>query len=389
MKIRSTVKICCLWLLISLLINHKLKAQQTFNINGEVRDEVNGYVPGATVFIINTTIATATDVDGTFHLKNIKPGNYEVMVKLIGYEPFLKKITIADRNISLKIQLVPNPRQLKQVVIKPDEEWFNNLAMFKAHFLGETENAANCTIANPEVIFFDLDKKSNILRASASDFLTIKNKGLGYTLKYLLTGFEYNVSTNSVIYQGYPYFEEMKGTPEDSAKWKKNREIAYQGSVRHFIRSLYTNTASADGFIIYKIKNRRPLGERIDHKKPFKLIFHQVDLDTLLAAKDNHFKTLNYKDALFVIFTKEGEPDSFRDKNYSMGSMFRSLPYGQISIVNLKQPAIIDDQGHFEPTQSLFFEGYMAWENIADLVPFDYISNKKGAKNYDVPSPNR
>jgi hypothetical protein len=383
------LKTCCLCLLLSSYFSYKLKAQQTFDINGEVRDEANGHIPGATVFIINTTIATATDINGIFHLKNIKPGNYQVMIKLIGYEPFLKKIIISDQNLSLQVQLFPNPRRLNQVVIKPDQEWFNNLAMFKRHFLGETENAANNTIANPDVLFFDLDKKSNILRASASDFLTVKNNGLGYTLKYLLTGFEYNVSTNSVNYQGYPYFEEMKGTPQDSAKWKKNREIAYQGSVRHFIHSVYTNTASADGFIIYKIKNRRPLGERIDKKKPYKLIFHQVDLDTLLIANDSHFKTLNYKDALFVIFTKEGEPDSFRDKNYSMRNMFHSLPYGQISIINLKQPAIIDDQGHFEPTQGLFFEGYMAWENIADLVPFDYISNYKDAKNYGADAPNQ
>ena len=389
MKIKSIVKTCCLCLLLCLSISYQLKAQQTFNISGEVRDEVNGYVPGATVFIINTTIATATDVNGIFHLKNIKPGNYEVMVKLIGYEPFLGKITIADQNISLQVQLVLNPRHLKQVVIRPNEEWFNNLAMFKRHFLGETENAANCTIANPDVLFFDLDKKSNILRASAGDFLTIKNNSLGYTLKYLLTGFEYNVSTNSVNYQGYPYFEEMKGTPQDSVKWEKNREIAYQGSIRHFMHCLYNKTAIAEGFIIYKIKNRRPLGERIDKKKSFKLIFHQVDVDTLLTAKDTHFKTLNYKDALFVIFTKEREPDRYRDRNYSMGTMFHSLPYGQISIVNLKPPVIIDDQGHFEPTQGLFFEGYMAWENIAELVPFNYIHDAKDVKSYDVPSPNR
>lgn len=72
-----------------------------------------------------------------------------------------------------------------------------------------------------------------------------------------------------------------------------------------------------------------------------------------------------------------------------MGKMFHSLPYGQMSIVNLKEPVNIDNQGYFEPTQGLFFEGYMAWENIADLVPFDYIHDNKEAKSYDVPLPNQ
>jgi len=378
-----------LCLLLTFSINRQLKAQQTFSISGEVRDEDKRQIPGATVFVANTTVATATDINGVFHFKNLKPGNYQIMVKVMGYEPFLKKITVTDQNILLQIQVFPNPRHLRQVVIKPDEEWFNNLAIFKRQFLGETDNATNCTITNPDILFFDLDKKSKILRASAADFLTIKNDALGYTLKYLLTGFEYNVITNSVTYQGYPYFTEMKGTRQDSVKWKKNREIAYQGSVRHFIHCIYNNTAVEDAFVIYKVKNRRPLGEKIDKKKSFKLIFHQVKLDSLLVVNDSHFKTLNYRDALFVIFTKEREPDSYRDKNYSMGKMFHSLPFGQVSIVNLKVPVVVDDYGHFEPTSGLFFEGYMAWENIADLVPFDYVSDTKDVRNYDVHAPNR
>jgi hypothetical protein len=73
-----------------------------------------------------------------------------------------------------------------------------------------------------------------------------------------------------------------------------------------------------------------------------------------------------------------------------MAKMFsRNVPDGQISIVNLTAPVVIDDQGYYKPTQNLFFEGYMGWEKIADLVPFDYESNNSGIKNYGADAPNR
>jgi hypothetical protein len=38
-------------------------------------------------------------------------------------------------------------------------------------------------------------------------------------------------------------------------------------------------------------------------------------------------------------------------------------PGGQVSI---------DENGLFMPTTNLYFEGYMGWEKIADLVPHEY-----------------
>jgi hypothetical protein len=48
------------------------------------------------------------------------------------------------------------------------------------------------------------------------------------------------------------------------------------------------------------------------------------------------------------------------------------MPEGQVSIVNLFGPVSIDENGLFTPVANLYFEGYMGWEKIADLVPYEY-----------------
>lgn len=72
------------------------------SINGTVVDSEGEPVIGATVMVKGTTIGTATDIDGQFHIK-AAPGQ-EVIIKGFGYETATIKVTSQkDYSVTLKL----------------------------------------------------------------------------------------------------------------------------------------------------------------------------------------------------------------------------------------------------------------------------------------------
>ena len=63
------------------------------NISGKVIDAKNGIpLVGVYVQIKNSLIATTTDLDGNYELKNIQIGTYELAFSFIGYKTVLLKV---------------------------------------------------------------------------------------------------------------------------------------------------------------------------------------------------------------------------------------------------------------------------------------------------------
>ena len=349
------------------------EAQNSFAITGNISDEKNQPLSGVTIFLTGRMNITASDVNGHFSLNNLSAGNYNLVITMIGHKPLVNDVTIIDKDVVLTFELEPQVINLRAVTITPDKSRLKNLETFKKQFLGESENASQCKILNSEVLTFNYDKKTERLTAISDDILVIKNRALGYQLKYVLLNFTHDENKNSTIYQGYPSFEKMQGSPEEEAQWKNNRRMAYLGSIHHFIHSVYDESCQADGFIVYKIKNRSPFDLTNTNRNLIRIDYNRVSFDSLLTVKDNHFKTLNFTDALYVIYTKGIEQINFKNKNYSLEGVYseRRLPQGQVSIVNLLGPVSIDQNGLFIPTANLYFEGYMGWGKIADLVPYE------------------
>lgn len=350
------------------------EAQNSFSISGNISDEKNQPLSGVTVFLTGRMNITVSDTTGHFSLNNLSSGNYNLVVTMIGRKPLVKEFAVVDKDLILSFELEPQVINLKVVTIKPDKSRLKNLEIFKKQFLGESENASQCKILNSEVLTFNYDKKTGKLTATSDDILIIKNLALGYQLKYVLLNFTHDENKNSTIYQGYPSFEKMKGSPEEEEHWKNNRRTAFLGSIHHFIHSVYDESCRPEGFIVYKIKNRSPFDLANTNKNLIRIDYNRVSFDSLLTSKDNHFKILNFSDALYVIYTKGVEQVNFKNKNYSLEGIYsdRRLPQGQVSIVNLLGPISIDENGLFTPTTNLYFEGYMGWEKIADLVPYEF-----------------
>ncbi len=61
-------------------------AQATTHLYGTVKDEKSNAIIGASVFFENTNIGTQTDANGNYHIANIAPGSYNLVVSYIGYK---------------------------------------------------------------------------------------------------------------------------------------------------------------------------------------------------------------------------------------------------------------------------------------------------------------
>lgn len=79
MQFRSTIAALLLMITVPLL-------SQTGTISGKVIDEKSGEtLPGATVILQGTTQGAATDLDGNYTIRSVKPGTYTLVCRFISY----------------------------------------------------------------------------------------------------------------------------------------------------------------------------------------------------------------------------------------------------------------------------------------------------------------
>ncbi|MDQ7948232.1 MAG: carboxypeptidase-like regulatory domain-containing protein [Pedobacter sp.] len=391
---------CSLWSL----------AQQNYSISGIVRDQKET-IPGVAIYLSGYKLATVTDNEGRFTLPNLKPGNYDVLVQMIGYLPVSKNVIITDRAAFIEVTLKENATQLKEVVVKPDpnREYYINL--FKEYFIGTTPNSKNCKILNTQAINVNDDRSNRVLNFTADELLIIENQALGYRIKYLLNTFEYDYKTKILFYAGLPTFEELKGSQAKQRRWKKNREIAYRGSSQHFYQSLYKNTLAEEGFVLHKlttIKNPSKLPDSLIQAKVRQfmtgrqgtkniLTFNGSDslsywlkqrslsptvdvlnrapilTDTLVKKTDHVLKQMNYTDALFVVYKNEKESPAY---DYSGFKVSRPPEIGndQVTLIrNINPPIQFYPNGAVYDAKAALYSGFWSYEKIADLLPLDYI----------------
>ena len=361
-------------------------------------------VSHASVFLIGSTIGISTDDNGFFSLL-IPDGNYEVMVRLVGYTPKLFSLSTLDINPDgYKIFLNPSYQELDflEVEEQRDPIWYENLSLFKQYFLGKTKNGKETSILNQNILRLDSESVPLTLQVNAHDVLQIENPNLGYRVEYLLEEFTYSTEKGTFFYSGFSRF-----IPDSTLKRSKgkriesNRKQAYLGSMQHLIGSLYDGTAEDEGFefrSIERLKNpERPEQSLIDEAKiRYAQSSNREEKDSLKRnflrkerispfvneVKENSVpsgnlvridfdrdgrKFLNFEDLLHVTYTKEMETDEYLNQ-------FRpKKPGWQQSILRLGSREIeIFHNGTYGDRSGIFLEGYLGWEKIGDLMPLDY-----------------
>ncbi len=105
-------------LCITLLISCNLFAQ--INLTGKIKDEQSNPVAFASIYVKNTTIGTSANSEGEYTLQ-LKPGQYEVLFKAVGYKQESRKIDI-KANLLLNVSLKPEAYLLNAVNISATGE---------------------------------------------------------------------------------------------------------------------------------------------------------------------------------------------------------------------------------------------------------------------------
>ena len=104
-------KIACFILLSSYLLVLTSLQAQSVSVKGTVRDAKTGEVlPMVNVGLMRVTDTVfvrgaATEFDGTFHIKDVKPGKYLLQASFVGYEKYLKEIEVRGNIDKLEISL--------------------------------------------------------------------------------------------------------------------------------------------------------------------------------------------------------------------------------------------------------------------------------------------
>lgn len=238
--------------------SYLLQAQDNKLVTGQVTDMQSGAPVGAaSVFINNSTYAQICNEQGLFELKNFPKPPFELTVTAIGYEPFTLRVTMSSASAPLQVKLQQKLIGLEEVtIISPEKEgWLKYGKLFTEEFIGYSPFAQQCKLLNKEVLEFRYDKKDNTLYVSAAEPLRIENSATGYLITYWLKDFEFQFGSRKLFFKGYTRFTVLQSSKEKKNKqWTANRLMAYNGSINHFMRSLYKNNTAPEGFVIRRMK---------------------------------------------------------------------------------------------------------------------------------------
>lgn len=337
-----------------------------YHISGRVVDLTDKKPLGnASVFLNNATAGTKTNDDGTYTVTQVRGGQYDLIISIVGYATYRQTIMVNNNLILPDIELVPQAIALREVQIHPDPEWAKHYDMFRREFIGTTENGRKCKILNPKVLDFHYDKVARELTATSSDFVEIENKALGYKVKYLLTNFSMNYVTGVFYFEGPAFFEELEGRESAKKKWRQNRLKAYQGSSRHFLRSVIANQVAEEGFKVERLI-RKP---NPDYNGNLGTKYISTLVNTPLAPREYAMRTqikdqyaMAFNDCLYIVYNKK--PDKG-------GTEFS--PQYTVSIVTFEEPyAYFDNNGTIINPLSTINEGAWANNRMAEVLPVDY-----------------
>lgn len=411
-------------LFLLLLCFFNLNAQNI--ISGKVIDKkTKDGLPGISVYINSSTLGTVTDVDGKFTLNVPFSGKVELVASHIAFQKRVVLVDVTNKE-SLLISLEQQNHSLNEVVIKSrknKDDNFNKWGdLFTQIIMGNNSQFANKSkILNPESLVFYFDKENNELSVYAKSQLLIENELMAYRIKLDLENFKYAFNTDVLEINYSKFFEDLpmdKNKKSDANEW---RLAAYYGSQMHFMRSVYQNNLTRDGFTLYAyrtIKNQEKLriskiiqtkiGQRFAIKNSpsydIKSLFQDKDTANyyqLVMKQDDNIALDTTKVSLRKLATLERELGIVKF-NFTDTLMIKYNPNmllkQHVSLVNnidskkskdMKQNLAqhtfmylveegginIQDNGYY-PDMILFIYGNMSERRMSQLLPWDYDPNK-------------
>lgn len=220
---------------------------------GKVTDGKTGKpLPFANVFVNNSTIGTNADENGNYRLTGLVIGTIEMAVSFLGYETVKQTLRFEQPGTkTVQFKLVEG-MQLTGVTVyaRKNKKREKHLAIITRELLGKSPYAKQCKILNPEVLRISLDDNGH-LSAQTTAPLIIENNAMGYKIHQDLDDFDYY--EGRVYYGGTTRFELLK--PKDDIQknlWRANQVASYQGSLKHLLASMVSDSLAENGFKVYQ-----------------------------------------------------------------------------------------------------------------------------------------
>ena len=113
-------KICSLLMLV--FLGFSAFSQGAASVSGKVTDKKSAPIYGASLSVLNTNIATASNAQGVFEIKGITPGDYTISISALGYATINEKIHVDNGgSTKLTLQLEESANQLGAVVVTAEK----------------------------------------------------------------------------------------------------------------------------------------------------------------------------------------------------------------------------------------------------------------------------
>lgn len=364
-------------------------------IKGTVVNDAGIRIANVNIYIDGTKTGTTSAEDGTFALNVTGKNLGNVIFRKEDYETFVTPVS-GVINKTLKVVLLKS-NDIEEVRIVPytEEAYTNYINYFLDSFIGFDKQ--NVKIKNQRTLKFSFDKKTKILKVKAPKTLIIENKNLGYEIEYNLVNYSADFNTKIVNCSGTSLFKETKNT----SKTRLNRMNAYDGSMLHFFRSVYSNTVAEDKFIVNHVvkmpnpkypseeelktlsdyrsmmtnakvanfpENIRDIAARKSSQSPYSLaIVKTLIPDSEYVKRDNHEVVFSFKDILQVNYKKFDYELKGKDVVKS------NIPVVQTSFLYPEGETFeVSKDGNISNPDLLITEGEFTKNKIENMLPLDY-----------------
>ena len=197
---------------------------------------------------------------------------------------------------------------------------------------------------------------------------------------------------------GSPFFKNMEGNKRKMEQWNNHRQLAYEGSIMHFMRSLYRNTLSREGFTMNTVE-RYVNSEKQRIKKIYKenllqnntlqfsdstfyysRILKQSDSldyvhpqtlpsDSVSYAYDSTTAVLSFKGFLQISYAKKKLVPS---KDHFAPSVNSVFPKSIIRFINKPEIHILSDGTYYEPGNIMVEQFWALSEKLSNCLPVNY-----------------
>ena len=354
-------------------------------------------LPMATVYVNGTSQGTTTDKEGRFELGDVTlPAT--VVFSFVGYQA--KAMELFREPGELTIMLKTNA-ELPEIVVsgKKRPRKSEDLEYFKNNFLGDDRWGKNATIKNEDAILFntvitnkkvkvkqgwreyEVDAPKKDFSAWASEPLIIDLPLLGYELYVDLVRFTveeetYHVRSDMLGYFYYKPYENLKRRKASGVE--ANRRRAYYSSSQHFLKSLFDDRLTDNGYIV-------TMTEKI--VKGRKTITTQIPVDIRKYTSDagyNMMQIHGLKDRKLKIryyHKSDGSP-------YVWGEKSKGIRHNTVSGMTVLEDTCIIRKDGIVMDNSILFTGEMTKRRVAACLPDDYfppedtVAAKEASRDY-------